>query len=219
MQTNSTTASAFQKSAHSQTTWKARNALTARRAHISEPARSNVISISTRPPRLLPESGGLYAEVDDLLRHPVFLETRFEIHHNIRKCDHLLRTARFAWAIAGIAKANRRTCARAALLHDVHSRLGTWSTHGAIAASVAEDVGETKAVCDAIVPHMFPIGPAPKTREAWVLTLADKAATIADTLYFAFHALSGASLKERKLLRASDRFIRRRPARDVQRAA
>jgi len=161
----------------------------------------------------------MHAEVEDLLAHPIFLETRLEIHHNVRKCDHLLRAARLAWMIAGVVKANRRTCARAGLLHDLHSRLGSWSTHGAIAASVAGQMGESKAVCEAIVPHMFPLGPAPKTREGWVLVVADKMATIADTLSFTVHALSGSSLRQRKLLRASDRFLRHKHQHDLSKAA
>ncbi|HQK17026.1 MAG TPA: HD domain-containing protein, partial [Polyangiaceae bacterium] len=101
--------------------------------------------------RLRGLSHAMYAEVQDLLHHPTFLETRWEIHHNVCKSDHLLRSAHYAWMIAVAVRANRRTCARAGLLHDLHSRLGTWSNHGAIAASVASRLGESKDVCEAIV--------------------------------------------------------------------
>ena len=182
------------------------------------PVLTKSIRPSLRPSqRLISER--MRDDVDDLLQHPVFLATRHEIHHNIRKSDHLLRAARFAWMIAGIVKANRRTCARAGLLHDLYSRLGSWSTHGAIAASVANQMGESQAVCEAIVPHMFPLGPAPKTREGWVLVVADKVASIADTISFTVHALSGSSLKQRRMLRASDRFIQCGAVEQVQRAA
>ena len=173
---------------------------------------SRSISYSKRPSRY-PFTSEARADVEDLLRHPVFLETCFEIHHSIRKCDHLLRSARFARTIAGFLRANRRTCARAGLLHDLHSRLGTWSTHGGIAASVATEMGESNDVCDAIVPHMFPLGPAPKTREGWVLVLADKLATLADTLYFVLHAVFGSGLKQRKMLRARDRYYKAKETR------
>jgi len=179
---------------------------------------NNVVSLAQRP-STFPVAAEMRTEVEDLLHHPVFLETRFEIHHSVRKCDHLLRTARFAWMIAGAVKANRRTCARAGLLHDIHSRLGSWSTHGAIAASVASEIGENKAVCDAIVPHMFPLGPAPKTKEAWVITVADKVASLADTFHFILHAFSGSSLKQRKLLLASDRFVQHKHRTKMSRAA
>ena len=157
------------------------------------------------PPRLVTRD--MRADVDDLLEHPVFLETRYELHHNVRKSDHLLRASRYAWMLAGVVNADRRICARAGLLHDLHSRLGSWSTHGSIAASVANDIGESQDVCDAIVPHMFPLGPAPKTREGWVLTVADKAASVADALSFAANVFSGQSMANRRKLRASDRYL------------
>ena len=183
-----------------------------------EPTGSKVVALSTRSQQRI-VTQGMYAEVEDLLRHPTFLETRFQIHHNVRKSDHLLRSARYAWMIASVVQADRRTCARAGLLHDVHSRLGTWSTHGAIAASVADRMGESPDVCDAIVPHMYPLGPAPCTREGWVLAVADKVASVVDTLHFVVHLITGKSLQQRKLLRASDRFVRRGSVAGVRRAA
>jgi glycyl-tRNA synthetase beta chain/uncharacterized protein len=183
-----------------------------------EPSGGKVVALSTRSQQRI-VTQGMYAEVEDLLHHPTFLETRFQIHHNVRKSDHLLRSARYAWMIASVVQADRRTCARAGLLHDVHSRLGTWSTHGAIAASVADQMGESPDVCDAIVPHMYPMGPAPSTREGWVLAVADKVASVVDTLHFVVHLITGKSLQQRKLLRASDRFLRRGSVARLPRAA
>lgn len=183
-----------------------------------EPTGSKVVALSTRSQQRI-VTKGMYAEVEDLLRHPTFLETRFQIHHNVRKSDHLLRSARYAWMIASVVQADRRTCARAGLLHDVLSRLGTWSSHGAIAASVADQMGESPDVCDAIIPHMYPMGPAPRTREGWVLAVADKVASVVDTLHFVVHLITGKSLQQRKLLRASDRFLRRDSVARLPRAA
>ena len=162
--------------------------------------------------RLRGLSHAMYAEVQDLLHHPTFLETRWEIHHNVCKSDHFLRSAHYAWMIAVAVRANRRTCARAGLLHDLHSRLGTWSNHGAIAASVASRLGESKDVCEAIVPHMYPLGPAPKSREGWVLVVADKIASVVDTLHFVAHLITGKSLQKRKELRATDIYLQREVA-------
>jgi len=149
----------------------------------------------------------VHAQIADLLVHPKFVETHTQVHHSVRKSDHLMRSARYAYWIGRVVGANARVCARAGLLHDLHSRLGTWSTHGAIAASVADEIGESSEVCRAIVPHMFPLGHAPRTREGWVLAVADKIATVVDAAHFVARLFTGESLRERRLLLASDRFI------------
>lgn len=156
--------------------------------------------------------GGVYDEIADLLVHPKYVETHSQVHHSVRKSDHLMRSARYAYWIARVVGADARVCARAGLLHDLHSRLGTWATHGAIAAAVADEIGEGPEVCRAIVPHMFPLGPAPRTKEGWVLALADKVATLVDAVSFVANMSTGRSLRQRRLLLASDRFVRRAPA-------
>ncbi|MFW5739851.1 MAG: HD domain-containing protein [Myxococcota bacterium] len=163
--------------------------------------------------------GRILDEISDLLSHPKFLETHEQVHHSVRKSEHLIRSARFAYWIARAVGANPRVCARAGLLHDLHSRLGTWSTHGAIAAAVADEIGEEPEVCRAIVPHMFPLGPAPRTREGWVLAIADKLATMADTADFLLHMVDGRSLRERRMLLATDRFVCRSKQRAVVKRA
>jgi len=157
--------------------------------------------------------------IEDLLVHPKFTETRIQVHHSIRKSEHLERSARYAHWLAEVIGADSRVCARAGLLHDLHSRLGTWSTHGAIAAAVADEIGEEPRVGQAIVGHMFPVGPAPRTKEGWVLAVADKVATLADAVQFLAHLATGHSLRERRLLLASDRFVRQEPAIRYRRAA
>ncbi len=146
-------------------------------------------------------------DLSDLLRHPTFLETHFQLHHGGRKSDHLRRSARYAAWIAGLMGADRRVCARAALLHDLHSRLGTLSTHGAIAAEVAAQMGEREAVCLAITPHMYPLGPAPTTLEGWVLVIADKVASVVDGLHFVALLVSGESGRTRRMLREVDPYL------------
>ena len=48
--------------------------------------------------------------------------------------------------------------------------------HGSIAAHRAQRYFDlTPAECDAIASHMFPLAPClPKSRAAWIITLADK---------------------------------------------
>lgn len=166
----------------------------------------NVISLGSRRSRTS-NATAVHQEIADLLDHPHFVETHSQVHHSVRKSDHLIRSARYAYWIGRLVGANARVCARAGLLHDLHSRLGTWSTHGAIAAAVADEIGEDAEVCRAIVPHMFPLGPAPRTREGWVLALADKIATAVDAASFVAKLFTGESLRERRLLMSSDRFL------------
>lgn len=145
--------------------------------------------------------------ITDLIIHPKFLETRFLIHHHISKHDHLLRSARYSYRLAPIFRADRRTCTRAAMLHDLDSRLGTLATHGAIAARTAAHMGEPEAVCTAIRTHMFPLGPVPTSREGWVLVLADKLASLSDFSHFILGLFTGRSLMQRRMLRALDPFF------------
>ncbi len=148
--------------------------------------------------------------VADLLDHPKVIETRSHLHHSIPKHDHLLRTTRVSFLIARILRADQRICARAALIHDIDSRYGTLTTHGAVAARWAATQGESDAVCRAIISHMFPLGPAPTSREGWVLVLADKVASLGDMTQFVGGLLTGRSLTTRRILRASDPFYQGR---------
>jgi glycyl-tRNA synthetase beta chain/uncharacterized protein len=144
--------------------------------------------------------------IADMLEHPKVAETREHIHHSIPKHDHLMRTVRFSARIARWIGADERTCVRAALIHDIDSRLGTLRNHGQIAARWAAEVGEPDEVCRAIVSHMYPFGPAPTTREAWVLVVADKMASLGDFKQFVRGIPGGLSLEQRRQLRISDPF-------------
>lgn len=102
--------------------------------------------------------------IADLLEHPKVMETRYHIHHAVSKHDHLLRSARYSYRLAPILGADRYICTRAAILHDLDSRLGTLTTHGAIAARLAADLGEPDPVCDAIISTCIRL--APRRRRA-----------------------------------------------------
>lgn len=151
--------------------------------------------------------------IADLLIHPKVLETGEHMHHSIPKRDHLLRSVRFSYRFARLLRADQRTCLRAAILHDIDSRYGTLTTHGAVAARWAAEQGESDAVCVAIVSHMYPFGPSPRSREAWVLVLADKAASLGDFGQFMRGLLNGSSLETRRRLKVTDPFYRTRTRR------
>lgn len=148
--------------------------------------------------------------ISDLLMHPKVVETRSHIHHSISKHDHLVRSARISYKLALFMHADVRTCVRAALIHDIDSRMGTLRTHGRIAAAWAASLGEDEEVCDAIETHMYPIGPAPRTREGWVVSLADKAASLTDLTICVTGMLTGRTWRYRRVLCATDPYYPRR---------
>ncbi len=107
-------------------------------------------------------------------------------------------------------RADVRTCVRAAMIHDIDSQLGTLRTHGSIAARWAEAQGECKEVCQAIETHMYPFGPKPQTREAWVVSLADKAASLTDLTVMLGGLVTGRTFVRRRQLRQSDPYLQMR---------
>jgi glycyl-tRNA synthetase beta chain/uncharacterized protein len=158
----------------------------------------------------------------DLLTHPKVVETQQHMHHSISKHDHLARTARISYKLARFMNADIRICVRAAMIHDIDSRLGTLTTHGRIAADWAATQGECAAVCHAIETHMYPFGPKPRTREAWVVSLADKAASLTDLTVMVSGMMTGRTWNRRRLLQQSDpHFVTRRThkRRKLRRAA
>jgi glycyl-tRNA synthetase beta chain/uncharacterized protein len=60
---------------------------------------------------------------------------------------------------------------------------------------------------------MYPLGPAPTSREAWVLVLADKAASLGDIKQFLVGLIDGSSLMNRRRLRETDPYYRQRTRR------
>lgn len=154
--------------------------------------------------------------IADLLAHPKVLETREHIHHRIAKHDHLLRSVKYSSRFARLLRADERICTRAAIIHDIDSRLGTLTTHGAVAARWASGQGEPHEVCAAIISHMYPLGPAPTTREGWVLVLADKAASLGDFKQYLRGLLDGTSQANHRRLQRSDPFYRARPRRRLR---
>jgi HD superfamily phosphodiesterase len=156
--------------------------------------------------------------ISDLLVNPKVIETRSHLHHSMSKHDHLMRSARISYKLARALRADVRTCVRAAMIHDIDSRLGTLRTHGRIAARWAAAQGEDHAVCHAVETHMYPLGPAPRTREAWVVSLADKAASITEFTICVTGLLTGRTRHRRRALRATDPYHPGRRPRQARRA-
>lgn len=138
----------------------------------------------------------------DILNHPRFLQLREFQHHGAENSvyDHSVAVTRMAYAIARrmrLSEDETASVVRAALLHDFfgydwHSDrfrryLSRYSgfkrvirmhafVHGYIAADRAKHTfGLTERECEAIARHMFPLAALPRTRVAWIVSLADKA--------------------------------------------
>ena len=138
----------------------------------------------------------------DILKHPRYLQLLQFQHHGAENSvyDHSVAVAQAAYAIARRMRLSGDETAsviRAALLHDFfgydwHGErfrryLRRYSglrrvmrmhafVHGHIAADRAKHTfGLTERECEAIARHMFPLAAMPRTRIAWIVTLADKA--------------------------------------------
>jgi len=161
----------------------------------------------------------IHSFLADLLEHPKVVETQQHMHHSLSKHEHLARTARISYKLARLMRADVRVCVRAAMIHDIDSRLGTLTTHGRIAARWAAAHGESDAVCHAIEAHMYPFGPKPRTREAWVVSLADKAASLTDLTLMVGGLMTGHTWHRRRKLQLSDpHFVARRAHRRHRRS-
>lgn len=97
---------------------------------------------------------------------------------------HSVNVSYLSWMIAKKLGCDEKTAARAGLLHDFcpydfDERTPT-GEHQAFyhPKAAAENSQQTFDISskerDAILTHMFPLGPIPKNKEAWIITLADK---------------------------------------------
>lgn len=138
----------------------------------------------------------------DILEHPRFLQLREFVHHGEQNSvyDHSVAVAEMAYRLARkmrLSEDETASVVRAALLHDFFGydwhgerfrrylrhfsgvqRLARMHAfvHGHIAADRAKTMfGLTDRECEAIARHMFPLAAMPRTRIAWIVTLADKA--------------------------------------------
>lgn len=137
----------------------------------------------------------------DILAHPSFQQLRAFEHHGVNNSvyDHSVAVAEAACGLAHLmclSESETASVVRAALLHDFfgydwHGErfrryLSHFSgirrithmhgfIHGHIAADRARHMfGLSARECEAIARHMFPLAAMPRTRIAWIVTLADK---------------------------------------------
>ena len=141
----------------------------------------------------------IYAKImrygNDILESEIFLEGEHQKHHHIDTvAHHSLEVAKLSLKIAdrlskfGI-KVNEEALIKASLCHDLgiigrrekfHSPWQTTFGHPKDSAMIASDItGSNDQIENMIRSHMFPASPVlPKSKEAWILILADKTAPV-----------------------------------------
>ena len=125
------------------------------------------------------------ADVADILGDKDFLRLSLYTHHQWRnRLMHSVNVSYLSWLIAGRLGCDRRSAARAGLLHDFclydfadGTPTGEHQAfyHPKAAAETSQrhfTVSDKER--DAILSHMFPLGPVPNSREAWIISMADK---------------------------------------------
>jgi uncharacterized protein len=134
---------------------------------------------------------GFFDSVDDILLNKDFLKlSDYYQHLGTSRLTHSIHVSYITWKIAGIFKLDKRSAARAGLLHDfclydfhannyVH-KLQLFYHPKAAARTSREHFILTDKENKAILSHMFPFGPVPTSREAWAVTTADKICAAAE---------------------------------------
>ena len=130
-------------------------------------------------------------EVEQILNNKDFQKLRFYKQHNwSNRLMHSINVSYLSWWIAKRFGCDEKTAARAGLLHDFclydfHEETLNGENQAFLHPKIAAensiehfDVSEKER--DAILSHMFPLGPIPKSREAWIITFADKVCAAAE---------------------------------------
>ena len=129
--------------------------------------------------------------VSDILQNEDFLKLRLYRQHNwSNRLMHSINVSYMSWYLAKKWHCNEKVAARAGLLHDFclfdfHEKPPTGEHQAFFHPKAAAEnsikyfhVSERER--SAILTHMFPLGPIPKNKEAWIITLADKICATAE---------------------------------------
>lgn len=135
-------------------------------------------------------------DVRDILANEEFLTLNlFRHHYATTRLMHSLNVSYISWILARKLGCNTQAAARAGLLHDfflydprtckpddeplcIH--------HPKVAAKNSQQTfGITEKEHKAILTHMFPLGPMPRSREAWIISAADKICACVEVCHIA----------------------------------
>lgn len=130
-------------------------------------------------------SSAYLSEVRNILENEEFLSLSFYVHHQwTNRLMHSINVSYLSWIIARKLGCDASAAARAGLLHDFcpydfkeKTPTGEYQAfyHPKVAAKNSLEIFDiSERERDAILTHMFPLGPVPRNKEAWIITLADK---------------------------------------------
>lgn len=125
------------------------------------------------------------AEVRHIFADQEFLSLSQYVHHQwTNRLMHSINVSYLSWIIAKKLGCDEKAAARAGLLHDFcpydFGKKTPTGEHQAFfhpkaaAANSQRKFELSQREVNAILTHMFPLGPVPKNKEAWIITLADK---------------------------------------------
>lgn len=135
-------------------------------------------------------------EVQHILSNEEFLSLANYFHHYFTtRFMHSVNVSYVSWLIARKLGCDEKAAARAGLLHDfcpydfrAKTPTGEHQAfyHPKAAAKNSSRVFEINdREQDAIRTHMFPLGPMPRNKEAWIITLADKVCAVMEVCHVA----------------------------------
>lgn len=136
------------------------------------------------------------SEVGHILSDREFLSlNQFVHHHWTNRLMHSINVSYLSWVIAKKLGCDEKAAARAGLLHDFcpydFKKETPTGEHQcffhpkAAADNSIQKFGLGQREIDAILTHMFPLGPIPKNKEAWIITLADKVCALMEVCHVA----------------------------------
>ena len=115
----------------------------------------------------------------------------YKQHQFTNRYDHSIAVAKMAEYFAGLIHADKEKAYRAGLLHDFF--FYDWHDdklpenhvfyHPKVAAENAKKFSLSEEELDAIRSHMWPLGPLPKSKIAWCVTIADKICALEEACY------------------------------------
>lgn len=125
------------------------------------------------------------AVINDILDNEEFRKLAGYIQHlKTTRLVHSLNVSYLSWKIARKLSCDERAAARAGLLHDFFlyrfsdpkpvKELQAFYHPKVAARNSARHFQLSEKEQQAILSHMFPLGPLPTSREAWIITCADK---------------------------------------------
>lgn len=135
-------------------------------------------------------------DVWHILTSKEFLQLSQYVHHHwTTRLMHSINVSYVSWLIARKFGCDARAAARAGLLHDFcpydfkkKTPTGEFQAfyHPKAAAKNSQELFEiSDREKDAILAHMFPLGPLPRNKEAWIITMADKICAVTEGCHIA----------------------------------